>query len=184
MLDQLQNEYDIVFVVAGTNKTQEDSPTQPKCIWAPADSSNSLVVNATSILKEPASYTREGPVLNFFRKPDISCFGGDATEQMAAWSPQGVNLTTGTSFAAPWITRKMAYLTYVMHFSRETAKAMLIDAASGWEKISADNIKVGYGIVPTKIEDILTTPSNEIRFILEGTITSFETYNYRIQCQW
>ena len=26
MLDQLQNEYDIVFVVAGTNKTQEDSP--------------------------------------------------------------------------------------------------------------------------------------------------------------
>ena len=30
MLDQLQNEYDIVFVVAGTNKTQEDSPTQPK----------------------------------------------------------------------------------------------------------------------------------------------------------
>lgn len=122
MLDQLQNEYDIVFVVAGTNKTQEDSPTQPKCIWAPADSSNSLVVNATSILKEPASYTREGPVLNFFRKPDISCFGGDATEQMAAWSPQGVNLTTGTSFAAPWITRKMAYLIYVMHFSQRNRK--------------------------------------------------------------
>lgn len=180
MLDKLQNEYDIVFVVAGTNKTREDSLTKPKRIGAPADSINSLVVNATSILKEPASYTREGPVLNFFRKPDISCFGGDATEQMAAWSPQGVNLTTGTSFAAPWITRKMAYLIYVMHFSRETAKAMLIDAASGWEKISADNIKVGYGIVPTKIEDILTTPSNEIRFILEGTITSFETYNYRI----
>lgn len=180
MLDKLQNEYDIVFVVAGTNKTQEDSPTQPKRIGAPADSINSLVVNATSILKEPASYTREGPVLNFFRKPDISCFGGDDTEQMAVWSPQGVTLTAGTSFAAPWITRKMAYLIYVMHFPRETAKAMLIDAASGWEKISADNIKVGYGIVPTKIKDILTTPSNEIRFVLEGTVTSFETYNYRI----
>lgn len=180
MLDKLQNEYDIVFVVAGTNKTQEDSPTQPKRIGAPADSINSLVVNATSILKEPASYTREGPVLNFFRKPDISCFGGDDTEQMAVWSPQGVTLTAGTSFAAPWITRKMAYLIYVMHFPRETAKAMLIDAASGWGKISADNIKVGYGIVPTRIEDILTTPSNEIRFILEGTVTSFETYNYRI----
>ena len=180
MLDKLQNEYDIVFVVAGTNKTQKDSRIKPKRIGAPADSINSLVVNATSILKEPASYTREGPVLNFFRKPDISCFGGDDTEQMAVWSPQGVALTAGTSFAAPWITRKMAYLIYVMHFSRETAKAMLIDAASGWKKISADNIKVGYGIVPTNIEDILTTPSNEIRFVLEGTIASFETYNYRI----
>ena len=72
MLDKLQNEYDIVFVVAGTNKTQEDNPTQPKRIGAPADSINSLVVNATSILKEPANYTREGPVLNFFRKPDSS----------------------------------------------------------------------------------------------------------------
>ena len=180
MLDKLQNEYDIVFVVAGTNKTQEDNPTQPKRIGAPADSINSLVVNATSILKEPANYTREGPVLNFFRKPDISCFGGDDTEQMAVWSPQGVTLTAGTSFAAPWITRKMAYLIYVMHFPREMAKAMLIDAASGWEKISADNIKMGYGIVPTKIEDILATPSNEIRFVLEGAVTSFETYNYRI----
>lgn len=118
MLDKLQNEYDIVFVVAGTNKTQKDSRIKPKRIGAPADSINSLVVNATSILKEPASYTREGPVLNFFRKPDISCFGGDDTEQMAVWSPQGVALTAGTSFAAPWITRKMAYLIYVMH-SRE-----------------------------------------------------------------
>ena len=160
--------------------SQEDSRTRPKRIGAPADSINSLVVNATSILKEPASYTREGPVLSFFRKPDISCFGGDDTGQMAVWSPQGVTLTAGTSFAAPWITRKMAYLIYVMHFSRETAKAMLIDAASGWRKISADNVKIGYGVVPTKIEDILTTPSNEIRFVLEGTITSFETYNYRI----
>ena len=59
------------FVVAGTNKTQKDSRIKPKRIGAPADSINSLVVNATSILKEPASYTREGPVLNFFRKPDI-----------------------------------------------------------------------------------------------------------------
>ena len=180
MLDKLQNEYDIVFVVAGTNKTSRDSQTKPKRIGAPADSINSLVVNATSILKEPASYTREGPVLNFFRKPDISCFGGDNTEQMAVWSPRGVTLAAGTSFAAPWITRKMAYLIYVMHFSREIAKAMLIDAASGWEQISADNIKLGYGIVPIRIEDILATPSNEIRFVLEGVVTSFETYNYRI----
>ena len=99
---------------------------------------------------------------------------------MAVWSPGGVATTRGTSFAAPWITRKLAYLVHVMHLSREAAKALIIDAASGWEPISADNIKLGYGIVPTRIEDILETPSNEIRFVLEGTIDTFETYNYNI----
>lgn len=180
MLDELQEKYGVIFVVAGTNKTSKDSPDTPKRIGAPADSVNALVVNATSILREPASYTREGPVLHFFRKPDISYFGGDNYGDMAVWSPGGVATTRGTSFAAPWITRKLAYLVHVMHLSREAAKALIIDAASGWEPISADNIKLGYGIVPTRIEDILETPSNEIRFVLEGTIDTFETYNYNI----
>jgi hypothetical protein len=39
---------------------------------------------------------------------------------------------------------------------------------------------VGYGIVPTRIEDILQTPANEIRFVIEGTASAFETYNYEI----
>ena len=66
MLDKLQNEYDIVFVVAGTNKTQKDSRIKPKRIGAPADSINSLVVNATSILKEPASSYQRRPCTELF----------------------------------------------------------------------------------------------------------------------
>ncbi len=180
MLDKLQNDYGVIFIVAGTNKIAADDRSKPKRVGAPADSINSLVVNATSILKEPASYTREGPVLRFFRKPDISCFGGDITGQMAVYRPGGIALNDGTSFAAPWITRKMAYLVHVMNLSRETAKSLLIDAASGWKPVPADGIKLGYGIAPTRIEDILATPSNEIRFIIEGTVNAFETYNYRI----
>lgn len=180
ILDKLQNDYGVIFIVAGTNKTTTDSPSKPKRIGAPADSINSLVVNATSILNEPARYTREGPALRFFRKPDISCFGGDANGRMAVFGPNGIALNAGTSFAAPWIARKMAYLIHIMNLSRETAKALLIDAASGWTAASANDTKLGYGIVPTRIEDILTTPSNEIRFILEGTINAFETSNYRI----
>ena len=180
ILDDLQHEYGVIFVVAGTNKTTGDDPNKSKRVGAPADSINALVVNATSILREPASYTREGPVLHFFRKPDISCFGGDDTEQMVVYKPGGIVLASGTSFAAPWIARKMAYLIHVMNLSRETAKALLIDAASGWGTMSADNVRLGYGIVPTRIEDILTTPSNEIRFIIEGTVNAFETFNWRI----
>lgn len=181
ILDKLQNEYGVIFVVAGTNKLPTDGKDKPKRIGAPADSINALVVNATSVLKEPASYTREGPVLRFFRKPDLSCFGGDDIERMAICRPGGgVALTAGTSFAAPWITRKMAYLIHVMNLSKETAKALLIDSASGWGAFPAHGIKLGYGIVPTRIQDILTTPSNEIRFMLEGTVNAFETYNWRI----
>ena len=38
-------------------------------IGAPADSINSLVVNAVNKNNEPASYSRIGKVLSFFNKP-------------------------------------------------------------------------------------------------------------------
>lgn len=53
--------------------------------------------------------------------------------------PLGKATVTGTSFAAPWITRKMAYLIHVMGLSREVAKALIIDSAAGWNR--QDNIK-------------------------------------------
>ena len=39
----------------------------------------------------------------------------------------------GTSFAAPWISRKLCYLIDVMGLPKEVAKALIIDAAAGWE---------------------------------------------------
>lgn len=180
LLDELQNRYDVIFVVAGTNKIAGDDPSSSKRIGAPADSINSIVVNASSSIDKPASYTREGPVLQFFRKPDLSCFGGDDTTRMAVCSPNGITLTAGTSFAAPWIARKMAFLIQIMGLSREIAKALLIDSTSEWKLIDADSIKLGYGIVPRRIESILQSPSNEIRFVIEGTAEAFQTSNYRI----
>ena len=35
MLDELQEKYGVIFVVAGTNKTSKDSPDTPKRIGAP-----------------------------------------------------------------------------------------------------------------------------------------------------
>src|SRR5690606_15823817 len=70
VLDQIQYENDVIFVVAGTNKG--DSKKQHMKIGAPADSINSMVVNATDKEGNPASYSREGMVLSFFNKPDVS----------------------------------------------------------------------------------------------------------------
>ena len=66
ILDKIQYENDVIFVVAGTNKT---SRFNAKKIGAPADSINSLVVNSVDFNGEPADYTREGLVLSFFNKP-------------------------------------------------------------------------------------------------------------------
>ena len=66
-----------------------------------------------------------------------------------------------------------------MGMSRQAAKALLIDSASGWEPTD-QALQIGYGIVPTKINDILQTPSDEIRFVIEGATNGFETYNYEV----
>lgn len=176
-LDKIQSEYDVVFVIAGTNG-DPDSKRIP--IGAPADSLNSLVVNSVTLEGTPASYHRVGPVLSFFHKPDISYYGGDIGQPMHVCTPTGEGFVKGTSFSAPWITRKMAYLICTLGFSREVAKALIIDAAAGWNRKDDVSCSVGYGIVPRRIEDIVKTPDDEIRFVMTGTTDAYETYTYRI----
>lgn len=173
----LKSSVDVIFVIAGTNKKRNSKVNK---IGAPADSLNSLVVNAVDFSGNSASYTRRGPVLSFFYKPDVCYYGGDGPDKIVVCEPLGKATVTGTSFAAPWITRKMAYLIHVMGLSREVAKALIIDSAAGWNR--QDNIKYekGYGIVPKKIEDILYSRDDEIRFIMSGNIDEYEVYTYNI----
>lgn len=177
-LDRIQSEYDVVFVVAGTNKPKEKK--EEMRIGSPADSLNSLVVNAVDFDGKPASYHRTGPVLSFFHKPDISYFGGDKGHKIRACSPLGETFVSGTSYAAPWISRKMAYLIYTLGLSREIAKALIIDSAAGWDRKDDVSHTIGYGIVPIRIEDIVQTKDDEIKFIMTGAAEEYETYTYSI----
>lgn len=178
ILDKIQYDNDVIFIVAGTNKTNEHEGIT--AIGAPADSINSLVVNSVNKNKEPATYSRVGPVLSFFTKPDISYYGGDKDEPIRVCTPLGESLVSGTSFAAPWITRKMAYLINVVGLSREVAKALLIDSATGWSKKQFLPHLIGNGVVPIKIDDILTTPKDEIKFVITGISEMYDTYNYNL----
>ena len=182
-LDRIQNDYDVIFVIAGTNKPADIKKDNMK-IGAPADSINSLVVNSVNFKKKPASYTRVGPVLSFFHKPDISYYGGDGVavneKIVVCKNNLGAAYVSGTSFAAPWIARKLAYLINVVGLSREIAKALLIDAAAGWNRQDDVSNQMGYGVVPKKILDIVNTADDEIRFVLTGTTDAFETYNYNL----
>lgn len=178
-LDRIQSKYDVIFVVAGTNKRIIDGDKEVR-IGAPADSLNSLVVNAVDFRGKSASYTRVGPVLSFFYKPDVSYYGGDGFEKIAVCGPNGMEYVSGTSFAAPWITRKLAYLIHKIGLSREIAKALIIDSAAGWDRKDDTTYAMGYGIVPRKIEDVLNCKDDEIRFVIKGTIDEYETYTYRL----
>ena len=184
ILDELQSQKNVIFVVSGTNDNRDArADVDTIKVGSPADSLNSLVVNAVRRDGTPTSYSRSGNVLSFFNKPDISYYGGDYDERIFAYSSSGKEAVYGTSFAAPWISRKLCYLIDVMGLPKEVAKALIIDASAGWkyktETFKSKNL-IGYGVVPIDISRILSTDSNEIKFIVYGTSKSYRTTNYSI----
>lgn len=176
VLDQIQYENDVIFVVAGTNKSREDVNK----IGSPADSINSMVVNAVTKSGLSTKYSRKGLALSFFAKPDVSYYGGSEEQYIQVCEPLEATFVAGTSFAAPWIARKLAYLIDVLGLNREIAKALIIDAARGWNDApTPEEVALyGHGIVPIKITDIIQTPEDEIRFLVTDVSEKWNTYNY------
>ena len=177
-LDNIQKEYDVIFVVAGTNRLH--GQPEGMRIGSPADSLNSVVVNSVNKRGEPAVYTRVGPVLSFFHKPDVSYYGGDQGEPMKLCSVGGEYKSAGTSYAAPWVARKLAFMIYKLGLNRELAKALLIDSAAGWQRKDDISCSIGYGVVPIRIEDVVNSKDDEIRFVITGQVDEYETFSYRL----
>lgn len=178
-IDKIQFEFDVIFIISGTNKINDDKNDMK--IGAPADSLNSIIVNSVTRQNEAVSYARQGPVLSFFNKPDVSYYGGKNNRSdyiIVCDKDNGSRNVYGTSFAAPWITRKIAYMIYKLGLSREVAKALIIDSAMGWN--NRYDKKIGYGIVPKHIKDIIQSPDDEIKFILTGVAEEYETYTYNL----
>lgn len=176
ILDQIQYENDVIFVVAGTNKPNESV----KKIGSPADSINSIVVNAVTKSGLSTKYSRKGLALSFFAKPDVSYYGGSEEQYIQVCEPAGAAYVAGTSYAAPWIARKLSYLIDVMGLNREVAKAMIIDAARGWNEVpTVEEVALyGHGVVPIRIEDIVQTKDDEIKFVVTDISEKWNTYNY------
>ena len=176
VLDQIQYENDVIFVVAGTNKPNAEIEK----IGSPADSINSMVVNSVSRSGISTRYSRKGLALSFFAKPDVSYYGGSEEQYIQVCEPLGVASVAGTSFAAPWIARKLSYLINVVGLNRELAKALIVDAARGWRDApEPEEVALyGHGIVPIRIEDILQTQNDEIKFLVTDISEKWNTYNY------
>lgn len=176
VLDQIQYENDVIFVIAGTNKPSEDVVK----IGSPADSINSIVVNSVTKKGLSTKYSRKGLALSFFAKPDVSYYGGSGEQYIQVCEPLGAANVAGTSYAAPWIARKLSYLIDILGLNREIAKALIIDAARDWnEKPSPEEVALyGHGIVPIKIEEIVQTKDDEIKFLVSDVSEKWNTYSY------
>lgn len=176
VLDKIQYENDVIFVIAGTNKPSTDIVK----IGSPADSINSMVVNAVTKNGLSTKYARRGLALSFFAKPDVSYYGGSEEQYIRVCEPLGEANVAGTSFAAPWIARKLSYLIDILGLNKEVAKAMLIDAARDWnEKPTPEEVALyGHGIVPIKMDDIVHTKEDEIKFLVYDISEKWNTYNY------
>lgn len=184
ILDELQSDKNIIFVISGTNDNRDEKVGRLK-IGSPADSLNSLVVNSVRRNGKPASYSRKGNVLSFFNKPDVSYYGGDFDERIVAYTSKkrGKEFVYGTSFAAPWISRKLSFLIDKVGLPKEVAKALIIDSAASWEyKKLPRELKevIGYGVVPIKINEILRSKDDEIKLTIYGTSSSYRMTNYGI----
>lgn len=177
-LDQIQYDNDVIFVIAATNKNPNEGD---KKIGSPADSINSMVVSSVDENGKPAGYSRKGIVLSFFTKPDVGYYGGTSSRCINVCEPNGLAQVSGTSFATPWIARKLSYLIDVLGFSREVAKALIIDSAIGWDnnKYLKHIQYLGHGIVPIHINDIIYSPKDEIKFVVSGISEKYDSYNYR-----
>ena len=176
ILDQIQYENDIIFVVAGTNKPNQNINR----IGSPADSINSMVVNSVTQQRKSPQYARKGIALSFFAKPDVSYYGGSEEQYIHVCKPLGQAEVAGTSFAAPWIARKLSYLIDILGLNKEVAKALIIDAAKGWNnQLSPKEIALyGHGVVPIHIDDIIKTNEDEIKFLVSDVSEKWNTYNY------
>lgn len=179
LIDDLQVKYGVIFVVAGTNKGNSDKKDMR--IGSPADSINSVVVNSVTKDNKPAPYCRFGPALGFFIKPDLSYYGGDSDYPLNVYYDRAKHTSSGTSFAAPLISRKLCYLIDVLKIDRETAKALLINSAMSFDCSTEEDIKsIGHGIVPIKISDIVGSKDDEIKFMIKGSSKKFYTYDYSL----
>ena len=177
LLDRLQSERDVIFVVSGTNN--DDMTKKQPYIGSPADSINSVVVNAVKKDGRIPDYARRGPVLSFYLCPDLCAVGGSREDSLKVCTGKQLATAYGTSYAACWVTRKLAYLIHYLKFTKEEAKALLVDAAYGWQSGLGKDCQVkGCGILPQHINSIITTPEDEVKLIVKGTCDKYRTYSY------
>ena len=176
--EHLSDGRSLATIAAGNTGMQPDDPLlQPWRIQVPSDCVNGLSVGASDRLStdwQRASYSSKGPGRSpGIVKPDVLAFGGSDHEPFWVVDPtdpgQRVSVV-GTSFAAPAAMRVglaiRAHLGTVL--SPLAIKALLIHSA---ESSAHPRDEVGWGRLPTNLDDFLVCPDGSFRVVYQDEIT-------------
>lgn len=167
-IDKIQIDHNVLIVQsAGNNNKNNDF----KSIFSPSDAIKSLVVNSVKGLnnQKPTSYSLNSNLDYYTKKPDVAFFGGEENNQVKALKNGRIIKEIGTSFATPFVTRKLAHLIYYENYSILEAKALIIHSAF-FNSYNNENNKNGWGVVPNNIYEILNSKDDQIRFIFNEQI--------------
>ena len=179
-LDDLAADGDILITVAvGNNgyylETELDHDLAR--IQSPADMLNGISIGAADSKGKDwkrASYSCVGPGRRpGYVKPDALYFGGDDEEklELICLRSYEIKRITGTSFAAPLVTRTAALIDVATNgaLNVATIRALLIHSTG---RNKADRSQCGWGLINGNVSDILYCSDNQVTFIYQGTLKS------------
>ncbi|MGW6449384.1 S8 family peptidase [Lentzea sp. NPDC055074] len=145
-------------------------------IQVPSDAVNAMAIGAADSQKDGwkrAPYSAFGPGRSPGRvKPDVIHFGGVEREPFIVYSADDapkLAMTRGTSFASPAALR-MA-LGVRAHFGERLSplalKTLLIHGA---DNSDMDKSEVGWGRLPSLIDDLVVCPDGTVRVVYQGEL--------------
>ena len=168
----------LAMLAAGNTGEEPDDPVLSKWrVQVPSDCVNGVTVGATDRLDgywRRASYSSRGPGRSpGIVKPDLVAFGGSQREPFWVLDPNGgarVTPTVGTSYSAPAAMRAgvavRAYFGSVL--SPLAIRALLIHSTDLAGHPQSD---VGWGRIPTHLDDLVVCPEGCVRIVYQDTIT-------------
>lgn len=208
LLDEISEKHGVIFVISAGNLLPIDHrpkwPSKPELvteyiatygindrIFQPSDAVKAVTVAAINpkgcdknIEGAPAVYSRRGPGVSLGVKPDVAHLGGHpindkgATGLISISSGDEITNDCGTSFAAPLITKTLAFLDFrTKHsLSRESLIALLIHHSNPTKILVNKRLPkaisrqfVGFGM-PVASKEMLLTDDHSITIVFSGVI--------------
>lgn len=178
VLDDLLADGDCLAAIAAGNGGERDASLGFNRVQVPGDTVNGLSVGASDSVGKiwrRAAYSSVGPGRSpGLVKPDLVAFGGSSDEPFWTSDPSS-NLKAvpamGTSFAAPAALRTAVGIR--THFGEIlnplALKALLIHNAVQGE---LPREEVGWGRLPTELEDFVVCPEGTARIVYQGELTA------------
>lgn len=192
MLDSMQKEFDVLFIISGGNfdklRTEHTLPDE-NMITSPAESIHSLTVGSAAhtdtnlqLKDSPSLFTRKGPSVAGTIKPDICAYGGAHEIRMGRIRPVGVFSIgirnelaedSGTSHAVPRASALAAkiYHRYSHAFrSPDMTKAIILHYTHLRHRKKPD-VYSGYGVLAENTPDFENLPESAV-YLHSGKVYS------------